>query len=431
MAPDTTDRERPADGAPHPTGPFPSDRLDRRWDAEGTSKVPYWVYSDDSIYQRELERVWYGPHWLYCGLEAEIPNVGDFKTTTLGEKPVIMVRSADDEISVVENRCAHRGVKFCQTRSGHTKDLLCPYHQWAYNLRGELMGVPFRRGVRRQGGMPADFDPSKHGLRRLRVELVNGVVWATFSDETPPFREYLGEKFWAHYTRVYDGRKLEVLGYNRQHIPGNWKLMMENIKDPYHAGLLHVFFVTFGLFRADQKSAVDMDDTGRHGILISRKGAQEVNDVTADMRNFQGDLTLADPRILDVVNEFPGDETVGMITVFPSIILQQQVNSLTTRQIVPKGPNGFDFHWTHWCYADDTPEMKRRRQRQANLFGPAGFVSADDGEVIEMCQQGFAPSPEEGALVTMGGHGIAPTDHMVTETAIRGMYRYWREVMGL
>lgn len=431
MAPDITHLERPTDGAPHPTGPFPDDRLDRRWDADGASKIPYWVYSDDSVYRRELERVWYGPHWLYCGLEAEIPKVGDFKTTILGEKPVIVVRSAEDEISVVENRCAHRGVKFCQSRSGHAKDLLCPYHQWAYNLRGELMGVPFRRGVRRQGGMPADFDPSKHGLRRLRVELVNGVIWATFSDETPPFREYLGEKFWAHYTRVYDGRKLEVLGYNRQHIPGNWKLMMENIKDPYHAGLLHVFFVTFGLFRADQKSAVDMDDAGRHGILISRKGAQEVNDVTADMRNFQGDLKLADPRILDVVNEFPGDETVGMITVFPSVILQQQVNSLTTRQIVPKGPNGFDFHWTHWCYADDAPEMKRRRQRQANLFGPAGFVSADDGEVIEMCQQGFAPSPDEEALVTMGGHDIAPTDHMVTETAIRGMYRYWREVMGL
>ncbi|MGQ9370358.1 aromatic ring-hydroxylating dioxygenase subunit alpha [Azospirillum sp. ST 5-10] len=408
-----------------------ADPAPRTWGPQDAGRVPYWVYTDEAVYRRELERIWYGPHWLYCGLEAEVPEVGDFKTTTLGERPVIVVRSSVEEISVVENRCAHRGVKFCQARSGRTKDLLCPYHQWAYDLRGALVGVPFRRGVRRQGGMPADFDPARHGLRRLRVEVVNGVVWATFCDGTPPFREYLGERFWAHYTRVYDGRKLEVLGYNRQHIPANWKLMQENIKDPYHAGLLHVFFVTFGLFRADQKSAVDMDETGRHGILISRKGEQEVNDVTADLRNFQGDLTLADPRILDVVKEFPGDETVGMITVFPSVILQQQVNSLTTRQIVPTGPGGFDFHWTHWCYADDPPEMKRRRTRQANLFGPAGFVSADDGEIIEMSQQGFAAAAEEEALVLMGGRDVAPTDYMVTETAIRGMYRYWREVMGL
>jgi salicylate 5-hydroxylase large subunit len=406
--------------------------INRAWPASGTSHVPYWVYTDRAVYEAELERIWYGPHWLFCGLEAEVPSVGDFKTTTLGERPVIVVRSDATTVSVVENRCAHRGVKFCQQRSGRMKDLLCPYHQWNYDLYGNLRSVPFRRGVRQQGGMPADFDLKANGLNKLRVEVVNGLVWATFSDATPPFREYLGEKFWKHYTRVYDGRTLAVLGYNRQHIPGNWKLMQENIKDPYHASLLHVFFVTFGLFRADQKSAVDIDETGRHGILISRKGEQEQNDVTAGMRNFQSDLKLADARILDVVKEFPGDETVGMITVFPSVILQQQVNSLTTRQIVPTGPDGFDFHWTHWCYADDTPEMRLRRTRQANLFGPSGFVSADDGEVIEMSQQGFAAAAaEQAAIVEMGGRGIAPTDHMVTETAIRGMYRYWREVMGL
>jgi len=403
----------------------------RIWPANGDARVPYWVYSDPDVYAAELQRIWYGPHWLYVGLEAEIPGVGDYKTTTLGERPVILVRSSETEISVMENRCAHRGVKFCQERFGHAKELLCPYHQWMYDLQGNLTGVPFRRGVRRQGGMPADFDMKANGLRRLRTEAVNGAVWATFSDATPPFREYLGERFWQHYTRVYSGRPLEVIGYNRQHIPGNWKLMQENIKDPYHAGLLHVFFVTFGLFRADQKSAVEMDDAGRHGILISRKGAQEANDVTSDMRNFQGDLKLADPRILDFVQEFPGEDTVGMITVFPSVVLQQQVNSLTTRQIIPKGPGGFDFVWTHFGYADDTPEMRRRRTRQANLFGPAGFVSLDDGEVIEMSQQGFEHAEGDAALIEMGGRDVANTDHMVTETAIRGMYRYWRGIMGL
>lgn len=402
----------------------------RKWPEDAAGKVPYWVYSDPDVYRAELEKIWYGPHWLYVGLECEVPNVGDFKTTVLGQRPVILTRSSETGVSVVENRCAHRGVKFCQERHGNRADLLCPYHQWVYDLEGNLIGVPFRRGVRKQGGMPKDFDLAENGLRKLRVEVANGVVWATFSDETPPFREYLGERFWKHYTRVYNGRPLEVLGYNRQRIPGNWKLMQENIKDPYHAGLLHVFFVTFGLFRADQKSAVDMDETGRHGILISRKGEQEKNDVTSDMRNFQDDLKLNDSRILDVVQEFPGEETVGMITVFPSVILQQQVNSLTTRQIVPTGPDSFEFHWTHWTYADDTDEMKRRRTRQANLFGPAGFVSADDGEVIEFSQQGISTAPDQAAVTTMGGREIAPTEHMVTETAIRGMYGYWRKVMG-
>jgi salicylate 5-hydroxylase large subunit len=402
----------------------------RIWPADKLGRVPYWVYSDPEVFKQEMEKIWYGPHWLYAGLECEVPEVGDFRTTTLGKRPVIMVRSSPDEISVVENRCAHRGAKFCQERFGNRSDLLCPYHQWSYALNGDLQGVPFLRGVRRQGGMPADFDRKQFGLHKLSVEVVNGVVWASFSDAVAPFREYVGERFWKHYTRVYDGRKLEILGYNRQRIPGNWKLMLENIKDPYHAGLLHVFFATFGLFRADQKSMVDLDDTGRHGILVSRKGEQEVNEVTSDMRQFQGDLVLQDPRIMDVVHEFPGEDTVGMITIFPSVILQQQVNSLTTRQIVPTGPDSFDFHWTHWTYANDSEEMKVRRLRQANLFGPGGFVSADDGEVIEFSQQGFTASPEEAAVVQMGGRGTDPTDHMVTETAIRSMYQYWRGVMG-
>ena len=73
--------------------------------------------------------------------------------------------------------------------------------------------------------------------------------------------------------------------------------------------------------------------------------------------------------------------------------------------------------------------MTRRRLRQANLFGPAGFVSADDGEVIEFSQRGFESKPEHRALAELGGRDVGDTDHMVTETLIRGMYQYWREVM--
>ena len=99
--------------------------ISRIWPQDAAGRVPYWVYSDPEVFAAELDRIWYGPNWLYCALEAEIPVVGDYRTTTLGARPVIVVRSAPDEISVVENRCAHRGVKLCQARGGHVKDLLC------------------------------------------------------------------------------------------------------------------------------------------------------------------------------------------------------------------------------------------------------------------------------------------------------------------
>jgi salicylate 5-hydroxylase large subunit len=118
-----------------------------------------------------------------------------------------------------------------------------------------------------------------------------------------------------------------------------------------------------------------------------------------------------------------------MMTLFPSLIIQQQVNSLSTRHIQPVAPGVFDFVWTHFGFADDDAAMTQRRLRQANLFGPAGFVSADDGEVIEFSQQSFQSKPQHRTLAELGGHTVEDTEHMVTETLIRGMYRYWREVM--
>jgi salicylate 5-hydroxylase large subunit len=119
-----------------------------------------------------------------------------------------------------------------------------------------------------------------------------------------------------------------------------------------------------------------------------------------------------------------------MTTIFPSVIIQQQVNSLSTRHIQPNGHDSFDFIWTHFGFADDAPEMKQRRLIQANLFGPAGFVSADDGEVIEWSQEGFQQNEDGRTVVEMGGYDTTDSDHMVTETLIRGMYAYWRKVMG-
>lgn len=116
-----------------------------------------------------------------------------------------------------------------------------------------------------------------------------------------------------------------------------------------------------------------------------------------------------------------------MTTLFPSVILQQQVNSVSTRHIQPDGHGRFDFVWTHFGFEDDDLAMMQRRLQQANLFGPAGFVWADDGEVIEMCQQAFdrARTGQGQALAELGGQGVGDSDHMVTETLIRGIYRYW------
>lgn len=426
------------------------------WEGDGTHRIPFAVYTDEARHRRELERFFYRGHWCYVGLEAEIPNPGDFKRTVVGERSVILSRAADGRIHAVENVCAHRGMRFCRVRHGHATEFVCPYHQWSYRLDGTLQGVPLRRGVRQegkvQGGMPADFDPKDHGLTRLKVAVRGGVVFASFDHNVESLEDYMGPTILRYFDRLFNGRKLTILGYNRQRIPGNWKLMQENIKDPYHPGLLHTWFVTFGLWRADNKSELRMDAHHRHAAMISTRGGMgEAHGQAAQVTqvsSFKAAMELEDKRFLDIVPEPwwrlespPGGEgqtapnvgiqapTAVMTTLFPSVIFQQQVNSVSTRHIQPDGHGAFNFVWTHFGFEDDPPDMTQRRLRQANLFGPAGFVSADDGEVIEFSQQAFDSKPQHRALAELGGRGVGETDHMVTETLIRGMYAYWRRVM--
>jgi salicylate 5-hydroxylase large subunit len=402
------------------------------WERSGSSRIPARVYTDPDIYRRELERIFYGRHWSYVGLEVEVPTAGDFKRTAIGERSVVLIRNREGRLNVLENRCAHRGMQFCQERSGQLKTLVCPYHQWSYDHDGNLIGVPFQKGVRGQGGMPVDFSRDEHGLRKLQVATRHGVVFASFDPDVEPLESYVGPKILRYFDRTFDGRKLVLHGYSRQRIPGNWKLMMENIKDPYHPGLLHTWFVNFGLWRADNQSELVMDARGRHACMISRRSETIDPEVTKGVSSFRANMKLNDASLLDIVHEpWWGSPTVCMTTIFPSIIFQQQVNSLSTRQILPLGPSQFDFVWTHFGFEDDSPEMQARRLRQANLFGPAGYVSADDGEVIELSQHGFTQDHEFASLCELGGVAVADTDHMVTETLIRGMYHYWREVMGL
>ncbi|HEY3909269.1 MAG TPA: aromatic ring-hydroxylating dioxygenase subunit alpha [Stellaceae bacterium] len=402
-----------------------------RWPDAGSSRIPNWVYTDPELFAREEERVFAGQSWLYVCLEAEIPKPGDFKRSRLGTREIVAARDAAGEISVLVNRCAHRSAQFCSAARGSAKEFVCPYHQWTYDLSGKLLGVPFRRGFRGQGGMPADFRPEEHGLERLAVAHRHGVVFASFSRETEPLDAYLGDTMLGYFDRVFDGRELVVLGYLRQRIPSNWKLMFENIKDPYHASLLHVFLVTFGLFRLDQRSSIEMDPTGRHAVLVSRKGEQRENEATRQMRAFKSNFTLRDPRLLEPVREFPGEATVVMQTLWPNLIVQQQSNTLAMRQIVPIDASRFDLAWTFFGYADDTPEMRRRRLRQANLMGPAGLVSLDDSEAMLLSQAGIDGNDAAQCVAEMGGRAVHDEPHMVTETAIRGFYQHYRRVMGL
>jgi salicylate 5-hydroxylase large subunit len=405
--------------------------MERPW-PEGLTRVPYYIYSDPKIYDREQERIFRGHSWNFICLSAEIPNPGDFVRSWVGETPVVAVRDKGGAVNVLVNRCSHRGLQFCQTQQGNAKAFTCPYHQWTFDLQGALRGIPFKKGVNGQGGLCEDFDQEGHGLERLNAIERHETVFASFDFNMPTFETYLGKENLHYFDRVFNGKKLRVLGKQRQRVNANWKLVLENIKDPYHATLLHVFFVTFGLWRADLDYSVRFDDSGGTAIQFSqppeKKGAVST-EITNETTSMRSDLKLADPRIVDAVKEFSDDKQGAMHTIWPNLIIQQTLNSLATRHAVPAGPDAFDLHWTFFGYEDDTPELNARRLRHANLYGPAGLVSVDDAEVLRLVQRGASLPPSEEASIELGGKGAEDTDFMVTEVMIRGFYKCYRRIM--
>lgn len=404
------------------------------WPRNDYSRVPYSLYHDREIYDLEQERIFKGPAWSFVGLETEIPNPGDFRTTFVGETPIILSRGLDGALNAVVNRCAHRGAVVRREARGNAREHICIYHRWCYGMDGSLLGLPFRRGIRGKGGMGPDFDMAEHGLRKLRVEARAGVVFATFQADAEPLEQYLGPVFLGHIDRIFT-RPIRILGYQRQHIAGNWKLYLENQRDTYHGSLLHEFQSTFGISRATQQGGVTMDARHRHNLTWAKTGTDDDAEFSAVYKQdkvHDSSLRLLDPSILKYVPEYGDGISLAICGIFPNATIHQISNSLATRQLRTLGPDAFELHWTLFGYVDDSPEMTDHRLLQANMVGPAGFISMEDGEAIEITHRATAGEREACSVIEMGGGGpITNLEHRVNDVPVRGFWSYYAELMGI
>ncbi|MEJ0070695.1 MAG: Rieske 2Fe-2S domain-containing protein [Pseudomonadota bacterium] len=404
------------------------------WPTSDYSRIPFRLYHDDEIYALEMERIFRGPVWNYLALEAELPNPGDFRTTWAGDTPVVVSRGPDGELHAFVNRCAHRGAQIVRKTHGNAKDHVCIYHRWCYSAEGDLIGIPFRRGLKGQGGMP-DFDMAANGPRKLTVESYRGVIFGTFSDRTEPLAVYLGN-FGCGMIERFMHKPIRILGYHRQVIAGNWKLYNENLRDTYHASLLHEFFVTYGVDRATQRGGVKMDERHRHNMNYAYAATDTQEEARAAYQGTAGvsldKLALRDPTLLRYDREFDDGMNLAAPCFFPNGLLIQINNTLATRQLRPKSVDSFEIFQTVFGYADDDQAMIDHRLLQSNLIGPAGYVSMEDGEAIEIVQRATRREIDACGVVEMGGRGaIGDAEHRVTDVPIRGFWSYWAELMGV
>jgi phenylpropionate dioxygenase-like ring-hydroxylating dioxygenase large terminal subunit len=402
----------------------------RAWPA-GLTRIPFWTYKDPDVLATEQSRLFEGPVWNYLCLANEIPNHGDWRTTYVGTMPVVVARDHDGNIVAFENRCAHRGALICLDDGGNAKEFQCVYHAWRYDLRGNLRSVAFQRGVNGRGGMPADFRLEHHGPRKLRTTELFGIVFGTLSDATPDIETFCGPGVIDRMRTVAAGRQLEIIGRFTEVLPNNWKLYAENVRDTYHASLLHLFFATFKLNRLSQGGGTQINDTGSCHVSTTLAPDEAVDHAYDGMRSVDDDFRLHDPSLLDAVDEHGDRVRQQIISVFPTFVMQRTQNVMAVRHFLPRGPDKTDLHWIFLGYTDDTPELRTRRLRQINLGGPAGYVSMEDGCVGGFVERGAAAAMGQTSILEMGGRGTESQDTRATEAAIRGFWRFWRELVDI
>jgi phenylpropionate dioxygenase-like ring-hydroxylating dioxygenase large terminal subunit len=401
--------------------PFPSNAL---------SDVPFRVYTDPEQYRLEQERIFKGPTWNYLCLAGEIPNPGDWVATTLGEVAIIVGRGPDGAVNAFVNRCAHRGNLLCLTNKGHGKEITCIYHGWSYDLEGKLTGVAFERGVKRQGGMPPEFRKDEHHLQRLRVAELCGLVFGTFDEEVEDLESYLGPLVVGGMKRVLN-RPFHVIGRSTQVLSNNWKLYAENVKDTYHASILHSFLTTFRINRLSMPGSINIDESGgNHFSQAKLDYAAEDADYKAAQLRADTDLKLADNSVVEAFDEYGDQVSVQILTVFPNMVLQQVRNTIAVRVIRPRAVDKTELDWVHLGFDDDDDAMTERRLRQGNLIGAAGYIALEDGCVGGFVQRALQYNDEGSGVVMMGGHEAESQTFRASEAAIRGFWKKYRAVMG-
>ena len=198
------------------------------------------VYVDPEIFGLEMEHL-FANTWVHVGHASQVPNPGDYITTTVGAEPVIMVRHADGTVKVLYNRCPHKGTKIAIDGCGNTgKFFRCPYHAWSFRTDGSLLAIPLKKGYENTG-----FENSEaaRGLTPVRhVVNYRDFVFARLNDGGPTFEDYFGESL-SSLDNMIDRSpvgKLEVAGGVLRYMHRcNWKMLVENQTDTCHPMVAH------------------------------------------------------------------------------------------------------------------------------------------------------------------------------------------------
>ncbi|MHA7879267.1 MAG: aromatic ring-hydroxylating oxygenase subunit alpha [Saccharospirillum sp.] len=190
--------------------------------------LPRAFYNNERLYQLDLVEI-FEKEWLFAGMSCELPAKGNYLTLSIGDNPIVLVRGADQQIHGFFNVCRHRGSRLCVTEKGKVAKLVCPYHQWTYELDGRLIFAGSHMG--------AGFDASQYGLKPVHVKVAGGFIFVCLAEHPPEFDAFPAEL--ERYLEPCDVDNLKVAVQSDIVEQANWKLVIENNRECYHCNGSH------------------------------------------------------------------------------------------------------------------------------------------------------------------------------------------------
>jgi benzoate/toluate 1,2-dioxygenase alpha subunit len=386
--------------------------------------------TDPEVYARERAEI-FDKVWLYVGHETELKKRGDFKTRRVAGRPVIFARDSKGVLRVWINSCPHRGAMLCREGKGNARFMTCFYHGWSFSTSGEMVSMPD------DGSYGADFE--RPGLASpARVDSYRGFVFVSFNPDVEDLPAYLaGAKEYLDLVADQSEVGMEVLeGTHEYSVRANWKLLVENSYDGYHAVSTHQrYFEMVVAARGSLDTAAMAESRGvplgnGHAVAVGGPGTDAVFG-----RPLSDDAKAERAARFDRFREKYGDAWVDRLSgsrnlvIFPNLVVIDLVMGVVIRKIDPVSQDYMEV--TAWELAppDEGAELKRQRlDNFLTFWGPGGLASPDDVEALETCQRSFAAAKElTHSDISRGMNKAVATAN--DELQMRTWWRQWNAIM--
>ncbi len=369
--------------------------IDERFE-EGVFRVHLDTFRDPELFDLEMEYIW-EKTWVFVVHDSQIPENNDFITTQIGRQPVIMQRGDDGQVRAFLNHCTHRGPRLCKTQRGNAVRHTCPYHGWMFDSQGNNMMVVDEEA----GGYSDAFKSMNHDLHQVaRLESYRGFYWASLSDEVPALNDYLGDiRFFLDAWIDQSPNELEwVKGDANFTYDGNWKMVVENCLDLYHAKTLHSSFGNAVMNRfknmgEDERKSINLDDfinataevsyynfDHGHGALWIHNQSKQEDRPSYAMYQEMEERVGADKAELMLSGK--------VAAIYPSILFVESA-TFQIRMIRPISVDKTEVYAFCLAPKGEPAEARALRIRQyEDFFGASGLATPDDTAVYRSAQEG-------------------------------------------